>query len=292
VCGRTACTIRCGGGWKRSRPDQGHWGGATVRETGGHEGPRPYRQRATAPAPDPTRLRPSQRGGRPTRCGARRRGAGRGMRGVAEDQPGRAGVVAVPGQRVHKYVGPVDLARQVRVVGQAGQAGERDQQVQPRSDALDAGLGQVLVQRREQRVAPVALVAADQADVPLKLAVRDHLGEHHLRQRRAAEVAGVLGRDQVQAQLARRDQPAQADAGCQRELALGGWASTPGGRAGNTCRCSSPATPSTRPCRWRCSPPGSRSDHVPTPASPGGDVQRVHRKSLSAAAWSNGRLGS
>jgi RNA-directed DNA polymerase len=41
VCGKTACTVRGGGDWRRSRPGQGHWGGATGRETGGHEGPRP-----------------------------------------------------------------------------------------------------------------------------------------------------------------------------------------------------------------------------------------------------------
>src|SRR5205823_12437954 len=35
LCGSTACTDRGGGGWNRSRPDEGHWGVATDRETGG-----------------------------------------------------------------------------------------------------------------------------------------------------------------------------------------------------------------------------------------------------------------
>ena len=41
MCGKTARTVRGGGGWKRSRPDHGHWGGATGRETGGRKAPGP-----------------------------------------------------------------------------------------------------------------------------------------------------------------------------------------------------------------------------------------------------------
>jgi len=62
VCGRTACTDRGGGGWKRSEePDHGHWGGTTVRETGGNlEGSRTYR-REKQPRQSPTLLTFRQR---------------------------------------------------------------------------------------------------------------------------------------------------------------------------------------------------------------------------------------
>jgi len=39
--GEPHARFEAAGTWKRSRPGQGHWGGATDWETGGHEGPRP-----------------------------------------------------------------------------------------------------------------------------------------------------------------------------------------------------------------------------------------------------------
>ena len=46
-------------------------------------------------------------------------------------------------------------------------------------------------------VAPGALPLADHADVLPELAGGDQAGQHQLRQRRAAQVGGVLGRHQV-----------------------------------------------------------------------------------------------
>ena len=54
-------------GLETERPDHGHWGGATDRETGGHEGPRPYRQ-DPPPRQPPTLPRDSGRAGQPAGC--------------------------------------------------------------------------------------------------------------------------------------------------------------------------------------------------------------------------------
>jgi hypothetical protein len=69
--------------------------------------------------------------------------------------------------------------------------------VQPGRDALHPGLRQVLAQRPEQGVPPAPLPLADQPDVLLELAAGDQPGQHELRQRRAAQVAGVLGLGQL-----------------------------------------------------------------------------------------------
>ena len=94
-----------------------------------------------------------------------------------------------------QHPGLQDRLRQVSV--RARPPGERDEQVKSRRDALDASRGQVLAQRPEQGVAPVPLPLADQPDVLLELAARNQPGQHQLRQRGAAQVAGVLGLDQV-----------------------------------------------------------------------------------------------
>jgi hypothetical protein len=93
--------------------------------------------------------------------------------------------------------GLVDPLGQLDVVDLAGPGRERDEQVQPRGDALHPGLGQLLAQHAEQRVPPGALPLADQPDVLLKLAGDDQAGQHQLRQRGAAQVGGVLGLHQV-----------------------------------------------------------------------------------------------
>ncbi len=84
--------------------------------------------------------------------------------------------------------------------------------MQPGGDALYASLGQLLAQRAQQRVAPAALPLADCPDVLFEFPARDEVSQHELRQRGTAEVAGVLGFDQLRAQPGRRDQPAQAHA--------------------------------------------------------------------------------
>ena len=85
----------------------------------------------------------------------------RGVRGVPENDPWHPWPLTVPGQRVHEHPGPQDHLRQVRIISLAGQRGERDEQVQPGRDALDAGRGQVHAQRAELGVAPGPLPLAD-----------------------------------------------------------------------------------------------------------------------------------
>ena len=115
-----------------------------------------------------------------------------------------------------EHPGPQDPLGQVGVRHRPGSLTECDQQVQPGGDALHAGLGQVLAQRAQQRVTPAALPLADGPDVLFEFPARDEVGQHELRQRGTAEVAGVLGLDQLRVQPGRRDQPAQAHARGQR----------------------------------------------------------------------------
>ncbi len=85
------------------------------------------------------------------------------VRGVAEDQPGQSGVVAVPRQGVHEDPGVTDPVGEDGVVGGVGQLREGDEQVQPGGDPLDPGGGQGLVQGGEDGVAAAALAGPDQS---------------------------------------------------------------------------------------------------------------------------------
>jgi hypothetical protein len=88
-----------------------------------------------------------------------------GVRGVTEDEAGRAGAFAVPGQRVSEHPGLLHPPGEIRVVEPASQPRQRDQQMEAGRDALDTGPGQVLTQPREQGVTTAALPVADQPDV-------------------------------------------------------------------------------------------------------------------------------
>jgi hypothetical protein len=128
---------------------------------------------------------------------------------------------------VNEHPGPLDALGEFGVVELSGpkspkspkspkgtrgpmvSVGERDEQVQSRGHAQHQGLGQLLVQRGQQGVAPAPLPLADRPDVPLELAGGDQPGQHQLRQRRTAQVGGVFGLHQVRMQPGRRDQPAQ-----------------------------------------------------------------------------------
>ena len=89
--------------------------------------------------------------------------------------PGRcrcqdSGWTSTPARRI--------ASRQVRVAGLSSQPGERDEQVKPGRDALDAALGQVRAQRPQQGITPAPLALADQPDVLLEFAARDEPGQH------------------------------------------------------------------------------------------------------------------
>ena len=73
-----------------------------------------------------------------------------GVCGVSQYEPWNPRPLPVPGQRVNEHPGPQDRLAQVRVAGLSSQPGERDEQVQPGRDALDAALRYVSSQLRHR----------------------------------------------------------------------------------------------------------------------------------------------
>ena len=130
----------------------------------------------------------------------------RGRRRVADHQAGRAGAQAVVRQRLHRDAGHQGALGDVRVVDTVREA---DEQVQPGRHAVHAGIGQVLAQGGEQRVAPGALAGADPAQVPLEGARRQQLGEGELAEGGAGDVRPLLAHHQLLPHVRRGDHPAQ-----------------------------------------------------------------------------------